>query len=344
MPELQQPLFLLLILPLIILFIVALRRKIPTLMFSNTEAIKKAGATHFSYRRNAPLFLVFIATLLFIVALTGPRKGIDKIKQRTDGIDIMLAIDVSGSMEAIDIPAQYDTSEKLSAAYNSGALKNRMEVAKKELENFVSKRPSDRIGLIAFAGQPFTVCPPTLDHSFLTGHLQMLKAGMFSQTAGGTGLASPIAIAVNSLKKSDAKRRVMVLFTDGSNNVDAAITPLQAAKMASDYKITIYTVGIGSGRVIRKSPFGQPSVQNDQEFDEELMKEIAKNCSGLYLRANDQDDFVEVMNQINTLEKTTIIQSQFTNYNDLFTPLVLAGLILLLLAFLLQNTLSLQIP
>ena len=344
MPELQHPLYLLLFLPLIIVFVISLKRKPATLSFSNIEAMKQAGANPFSWRRQLPNILIFIATGFFIIAMTQPRKGIDKVKQRADGIDIILAIDVSGSMEAIDIPEKLKTTEELTAAFNSGKLKNRMDVAKDELKKFVEKRPSDRIGLIAFAGKPFTICPPTLDHDFLTGHLQMLKAGMFAQTAGGTGLAAPIAIATNNLKTSDAKRRVMVLFTDGSNNVESTITPQQSAQLASDFNIIIYTIGIGSSRVIRNDMFGKPSVQNDREFDDRLMKEIAKLCEGEYIPARDQDAFVRAMDQVNKLEKTTIIQNQFTNYKDLHLPLILVGLLLLLVAFLLQNTYSLRIP
>jgi len=344
MPELQQPLYLLLFVPLIIFFIISLKRKPATLSFSNIEVMKQTGAQLFSWRRQFPNILIFIATSFLIVAMTQPRKGIDKVKQRADGIDIVLAIDVSGSMQAIDIPEKLNTTEELTDAFNSGKLKNRMEVAKDELKKFVKKRPSDRIGLIAFAGKPFTICPPTLDHDFLLGHLQMLKAGMFAQTAGGTGLAAPIAIATNNLKTSDAKRRVLVLFTDGSNNVESTITPQQAAQLASDYNIIIYTIGIGSSRVIVNDLFGQPSVQNDREFDDRLMKEIAKLCEGEYIPAKDQEAFAKAMDQVNKLEKTTIIQNKFTNYKDLYLPLILIGLVLLLLAFFLQQTYCLRIP
>jgi Ca-activated chloride channel family protein len=276
--------------------------------------------------------------------MTQPRKGIDRVKQRADGIDIVLAIDVSGSMQAIDIPDELQTSDQLTEAYQNGKLENRMRVAKEELRKFVNKRPNDRIGLIAFAAKPFTICPPTLDHDFLLGHLQMLKAGMFSRIANGTGLASPIAIATNNLKNSDAKRRVMVLFTDGSNNINTTITPKQAAQLAADYNIIIYTVGIGSSRIIINDMFGNPRVQTDQEFDDQMMKEIAKYCDGIYLKAQDQKAFAKAMEQINKLEKTTIIQNKFTNYKQLHQPLIFSGLILLLLAFLLQQTYCLRIP
>jgi Ca-activated chloride channel family protein len=344
MPELQTPLYLLLFIPLLLVFFISLKRKPATFKFSNIESMKAAGAHPFSWRRQLPNTLLLGATSLFIIAMTQPRKGVDKIKQRADGIDIVLAIDVSGSMQAIDIPDKLQTSDQLTKAYQNGKLENRMQVAKEELRKFVNKRPNDRIGLIAFAGKPFTICPPTLDHDFLLGHLQMLKAGMFSRTAGGTGLASPIAIATNNLKNSDAKRRVMVLFTDGSNNIDTTITPKQAALLAADYKIIIYTVGIGSSRIIINDMFGNPQVQTDQEFDDQMMKEIAKCCDGIYLKAQDQEAFAKAMDQVNKLEKTTIIQNKFTNYKQLHLQFILSGLILLLLAFLLQHTYCLRIP
>ena len=204
-------------------------------------------------------------------------------------------------------------------------------------------RPNDRLGLIAFAGLPFTVCPPTLDHDFLTGHLDILEAGMFSQTAGGTAPASPIAIATNNLKKSDAKRRVMVLFTDGANTVDDVITPAQAAELADDYNVTIYTVGIGSDRALQKGFFGRYQM-GSSDLDEEILKEIAELTDGLYIKAADQDKFKEAMEQINKLEKTTIIQPEFTTYKELFPKFLILALILGALSFLLEHTFCLRIP
>ena len=342
--EFTNPWFFLLFIPLTMTLLIAVKRRPATISFSDAAHLREAGAkSGFSLIRSFPDLCLFLAGAAMITALAGPRKGIGIVKQRAEGIDIILAIDVSGSMEVIDIPEKYKTNEALQRAFNKGLLPNRINVAKRELKEFVKSRPNDRLGLIAFAGLPFTVCPPTLDHDFLTGHLDMLKAGMFSETAGGTALASPIAIATNNLKKSDAKRRVMVLFTDGANTVDDVITPTQAAELANDYNVTIYTVGIGSERALRKGFFGRyEPAQSD--LDESLLKEVAKLTDGLYIKAADEDKFKEAMAQISKLEKTTIIQPEFTTYKSLFPKLIILALILGALSFFLEHTFCLRIP
>ncbi len=344
MPEFTSPWFFLLLIPLTIITIVALRRRPAAILFSDTQSVKESGGkVAFSWLRACPDLLFFVAGLMIVIALAGPRKGIGLVKERTEGIDIMLVLDVSGSMQTIDIPEKYKTGPEIQRAYDKGDLKNRMEVAKRELEHFVKNRPSDRIGLISFAGLPFTVCPPTLDHDYLTGHLQLLKAGMFDRTAGGTGMASPIAIATNSLKASDSKRRVIVLFTDGANNIEDTITPEQAAELAANYNITIYTVGIGSDRaIVIDSFFGARSVKD--EFDEPLLQAIAEKTNGIYMKAADEDRFRDTMEKINKLEKVTIIQPRFTTYKLLFSGFLLAAIILVALAFILEHTVCLRIP
>ncbi len=320
-----------------------MRRKPATILFSSTHNLKKSKAHYFSWRRSLPVFFYFFSGLFLILALTGPKKGVGLIQERSEGIDIILALDVSGSMKSMDIPSKMNSVDEINRALQSGDLKERMDVAKSGLEKFVDARSQDRIGLIAFAGLPFTVCPPTLDHQFLKANLKNLSAGMFSRTAGGTGIASPIAIATNSLKSSTAKRRVMVLFTDGENTVDDIITPIQAADLALNCDITIYTVGIGSNRAIQKGFFGRPEIVNNS-FDRQLLQDIAEKTKGIYLGVEDKDSFAEAMEQINKFEKTTIIQPKFTSYKELYPILLVIAIILLAIGFTLEQTYSLRIP
>jgi len=339
------PWFLLLYIPFIGIIIYALKKKKPTIKIPSIKPFKKAnpvGKLHIS--TGLPFLLYTLATALLILALARPQKGIELLKQKAEGIDIMLAIDLSGSMEAIDVPPEYNKEQEVYEALRKHQLRSRIDIAKDEIRKFIRNRPNDRIGLIAFAPLPYVACPPTLDHVWLEQHLINLHTGIIGD---GTGIAGPIASAVHRLKDSDSKRKVLVLFTDGSNNVDARVTPRQAAKLAKTFDVIIYTVGIGSpsAYIVQNHPFYGKILQAlGSQFDEKLLKDIASISDGKYYTAADSKGLNQVMKQIDKLEKTTKEQPRYIDYSEIGPKLVSIGLIMILIAFALQHTLMLKVP
>lgn len=339
------PWMLLLYLPYAALLLYSLKRRKPSLIMPSVRAFKSANPNgRFHPITALPFLLHAIGIALLIFSAARPQKGIEMLKQRAEGIDIMLAIDLSGSMKAIDVPDTYKSEQEVYDAINKGTLKARIKIAKKEIRRFIEKRPNDRIGLIAFAPLPYVACPPTLDHAWLYRHLDRLEPGVIGNA---TGIAGPIASAVHRLKDSNSKRKVLVLFTDGSNNVNARITPRQAAKLAKTFDVIIYTVGIGSRNsfIVQDHPiFGRSLRQMGGEFDEALLKDIAQHSSGKYYTAADAKGLKNVMKEIDALEKTTKEQPRYVDYRELAPQLVLWGLVLILLAFFLESTVALKIP
>ena len=283
--------------------------------------------------------LTSLALLLLIVALARPRRGDEKLILRNNGIDMIMAIDLSGSMQAYDLPGNITTRSDLVDALENQTLKNRLESAKKELTEFVKKRPNDRIGLIGFADTAYNFAPPTLDHYLLINSLANLTPGIIGD---GTGLASPIASAVKRLEKSPSPRRVLVLFTDGVNTVNNRLTPQQTALLAKEKNIIIYTVGIGGSRSITIINGMVQSYNNS--FDEKTLREIAESTGGKYFPAADQTALKDVMQEINQLEKTNFEQPRYVEYKEYAPLLSAAALILLLLALWSKNTFEKTLP
>lgn len=190
---------------------------------------------------------------------------------------------------------------------------------------------------------PYMACPPTLDHAWLIANLDNLDAGVIGDM---TNIAGPMASAVQRLKDSEAKRKIIVLFTDGSNNVDAKVTPRQAAKLANTFDITVYTVGIGSGfSVIPQETFaGRTFVPVQNDFDEPLLKDIASTSRGKYYRAEDSESMAAAMKEIDALEKTSFEQQTIVNWRELAPGFIVGALFCMLLAFLLENSVMKRIP
>jgi Ca-activated chloride channel homolog len=339
------PWFLLLYLPFIGLVIYALKTRKPTILIPSIKPFRKANpGKKLPLSSGLPFLLTVLAMACMIFALARPQHGIDHMKQKAEGIDIMLAIDLSGSMEAIDVPERYREEKEVYKALQKGVLKSRITIAKAKIREFIEDRPNDRIGLIAFAPLPYVACPPTLDHTWLYAHLDRLKAGVIGDA---TGIAGPIAAAVHRLKTSDSKRKVLVLFTDGSNNIDARVTPRQAAKLAKTFDVIIYTVGIGSRNayVVQKHPFyGKVLRPLGSQFDEKLMKDIAEISDGQYYTAADEKGLKRVMKEIDKLEKTTKEQPRYIDYSDIGPLFVQIALGMILAAFGLGQTFLLRIP
>lgn len=332
-------LFFLLILPLLYYFELYVKKRprisVATIRPFNPNKSKKK---FFGFSR----WLILIGVTFLIIALARPRFGDEKVVIRSMGIDIVLAIDMSGSMQAMDVPRNVTDGQKLLSMVKNKEVINRLEVAKREIKKFIEARPNDRIGLIGFADLAYSFAPPTLDHSWLIDRLEQLTPGMIGDA---TGIASPIGSAVNRLKNSTAKRRVLVLFTDGANTAENRLTPEQTAQLAKEMNVVIHTVGIGSKNAFVFSPeYGNRFLPVEGSFDEELMRNIAKITGGSYFAASDAEGMKEVMSQINSLEKTVIEQPKYMEYKE-YAPIIgLLALIFIFTGFFIENTWKLRLP
>jgi Ca-activated chloride channel family protein len=268
--------------------------------------------------------LRILALAAIIVALARPRNvSVSKKTKTNRGIDIVMAIDVSASMLARDLKP------------------NRLEALKKVAIDFVDRRPNDRIGIVVYAGESFTQTPITSDKAIVKRTIFKLKWG---QLEGGTAIGMGLGSGVNRLKESKAKSKVIILLTDGVNN-SGNIDPRTATELAKELGIKVYTVGIGTNGMAdfpwSKDPrTGQLKFRKQQvEIDEVLLKEIAKETNGKYFRATDNTSLKEIYDEIDKLEKTKIEEFKYYNYQEMYRSLVLVALGLLLLEFLLRNTL-----
>lgn len=342
--QLVNPWFLLLLAPALAALAFAWRRRPPGIRVATLALYRESGGRRTGGAARIPLLLEFLALTLLIGALARPRHGIEEFTQRSRGVDIVLCLDVSGSMRAYDVPETM-TPNQATEAIREERLQNRFNIAKRELRSFVEARSEDRIGLIAFAKVPYVVSPPTLDHDFLLEHLDRLEAGMFGDSA--TGVAGPIASATQRLKDSDAEERVAVLFTDGANNVESKISPRQAARIAETFDVRIHTVGVGSNRafMIARSPWGSQTLRPARsELDTELLKTIAETSRGQFFEARDREGFRAVMQEIDEMETVDFEAPRYVNYKEWFPYMLAAAAALLLAAVLLNNTLLCRAP
>ncbi|MFC1548749.1 VWA domain-containing protein [Candidatus Omnitrophota bacterium] len=299
--------------------------------FSNQEllkGIKPSLKLKFSrkliYVRAACLFLL-------IIALARPQSAIEETKVYVEGIDIVLAVDVSSSMRAMDFEIK-------------GRRVDRLEVVKKAVRDFIKKRPNDKIGLVAFAQYAYTVCPLTLDHDWLEKNIERVKIGMMED---GTAIGSAISAALNRLKDTPTKEKIVILLTDGRNNA-GRIPPLVAAEAANALEVKIYTIGAGTKGLAPypvKDMFGNMVLRPIEiEIDEKLLKEIASMTDGMYFRATNTRSLENVYNEIDKLETTPIEETGYNIYKELFGYFLIPGLFLLLLEVILSNTVLRRIP
>ena len=329
-------LFALLLLPLFWYYLKYVKRA-PSVVIPSTAVFRKSAAGKMLGVAN---WCYLLALLLLIVGLARPRSGDEKVLVRSKGIDIVLALDMSGSMQAMDVPRNITSADALAKAINSGELKNRLETAKDEIRKFILARPNDRIGLIGFADLAYSFSPPTLDHAWLLERLRTLEPG---QLGDATGIASAVSSGVRRLKNSDAPRRVLVLFTDGANTAENRLTPEQSANLAKEFNCIIHTVGIGSDNAyVLAQGYGFQKVQGS--FDEKLLSSIASVTGGTYFHAADKAGMEKVMKEINALEKTNIEQPKFVEYKEYAPVLALAGALLLLCGFVWENLIRVRIP
>lgn len=288
----------------------------PALLFSSTSLI----ATLAKGRKARPAALLLILRLavftLLICAAARPQQGNTTSEIQASGIDILLAVDVSGSMEAMDF------------TLNDRPV-NRLEVVKKVVDEFIEQRPNDRIGLVAFGGRPYLVCPLTLDHSWLRKRLESLSIGMVED---GTAIGSAIGSGINRLRDQDSKSRILILLTDGMNN-SGRIPPLVAAEAAETMAIKVYTIGAGTrgeAPMPMTDPFGRRQVRMARvDIDEKTLAAVAEKTGAQYFRATDTTSLTRIYDEINRMETTTRTITKFENYRELFPYLVLAALGLL---------------
>ena len=302
---------LLLLIPVIGWDIDELRKADASIQIGDTRILQEQPKSLRVRLLHLPFILRVAAITLLSLALARPQLTNRWSSESTEGIDIMMALDISGTMLAEDLKP------------------NRLEAAKQVASDFVLARPNDQIGLVVFAGESFTQCPLTIDHAVLVNLFQSVEYGMIEDgTAIGLGLAN----AVNRMKDSQTKSKVIILLTDGSNN-RGDIDPQTAAEIAKTFGIRVYTVGVGSygqARVPVQTPIGTQYITMDSEFDETTLQRIAQTTGGQYFRATDNSSLKKIYEQIDQLEKTKLRVREYSKHTENFAPFLYAALLCLL--------------
>jgi len=319
-------LFLLLIIPaLIAWYFVRSKRNHADIQVSSSEGFegKKRPFRIVLYHSLYALRLLVIT--LGILALARPQTSLSRQDITVEGIDLVIALDISGSMLAMDFRP------------------DRLEASKSVAMEFINGRPNDRIGLVVFSGESFTQCPLTIDHSVLNNLFTDIKSGMIDD---GTALGDGLATAVSRLKESKAISKVIILLTDGVNNM-GSIDPLSAAEIAKLYGIRIYTIGVGSMGMAPypvQTPFGITTQNMEVKIDEPLLKEISRMTDGKYFRATSNAKLREIYQEIDKMEKSKIDVTEFKRKKDEYIPLILLALALFGLEMLLRYSVLRNIP
>lgn len=292
------------------------------------STIKGIGENHITYKhilRHVVFALRIITIALIIIAIARPQSTLSWKNQESEGIDIVLALDISSSMLARDFDP------------------DRLEAAKDLAIQFIAGRKNDRMGLVVFSGESFTQCPLTTDHSVLINLFRDIQSGMIED---GTAIGMGLATSVNRLKDSDSKSKVIILLTDGVNN-QGAIAPATAAELAQTFGIRVYTIGVGTQGMAPypvQTPFGTQLRNMQVEIDEETLQEIAESTGGEYFRATNNEKLRQIYEQIDQLEKSKIEVKEFSQKDEEFLGFVFFAALLLLTDMILRNTLLRQIP
>jgi Ca-activated chloride channel family protein len=296
-----------------------------SLRLSSSEGFQKAPRTYKIYLRHLPFVLRMIAVALVIIVLARPQTTDNWNTATTEGIDIVLTMDISTSMLAEDLKP------------------NRVEASKEVAMAFINGRPTDNIGLVVFAGESFTQCPLTTDHAVLLNLLKDIRCGMIED---GTAIGHGLATAVNRLKDSPAKSKVIILLTDGTNT-RGEIAPVTAGEIAKSYNIRVYTVGVGSKGVAPypyQTPFGIQYQNIPMEIDEATLTRIAQITGGLYFRATNTSALKEIYQEIDQLEKTKINVQEYSKKHEEYRRFAFWAFLLFFLELLLRYTLLKNIP
>jgi Ca-activated chloride channel family protein len=319
-------LYLLIILPFLgLYFWYKHRRDHAEIQISNTESFRKSKGSIKQYLYYLLYVLRAVAIGLLIVALARPQSTSSKQNVTIEGIDIVMALDVSGSMLAMDLKP------------------DRLEAAKEVASEFIAGRPNDRFGLVIFSGEAFTQVPLTTDHSVLLNMFKDVKSGMIED---GTAIGDGLATSVNRLKDSKAVSKVIILLTDGVNNM-GSVDPLSAAEIAKMYGIRIYTIGVGTMGMAPypvQTPFGMDIRNVEVKIDEDLLQKVAEMTDGRYFRATSNEKLREIYHEIDQLEKSKIDVTEFKKKTEEFFPIAFLAFVLVALEVLLRLTIFRTAP
>ncbi|MGE5086861.1 MAG: vWA domain-containing protein [Bacillota bacterium] len=326
-----------LLLPLVLILAWTLwnkKAKTPTLQFGSIQVLKTITPSVRTRLLNLPMFLKALAIVFAVMALARPQEMNTKIKKNVEGIDIVIALDISDSMLIEDMKPL-----------------NRLEAAKDTIKRFIEGRSSDRIGLVIFAGESFTLVPPTLDYQLILSRVEEITTAASAKIKDGTALGVALANAAGRLKDSQAKSRVVIFMTDGENN-SGTIDPETGLEIAKGYGIKIYSIGIGKDGPTRipiytRDIFGQ-KVKTYQPFDstvnEDLLSRMAKETGGKYYRASKEDSLRAIFKDIDSLEKTKIDVNKFTNYTEKYPPYLVLAIVFYLAGLLLGRSWLRRVP
>ena len=293
-----------------------------SLIFSDISVFKKTGTGMGKVKRYISLGIAVTAIIYLILAMARPQSGKQYRSRSTYGIDIILALDISSSMAALDFHPL-----------------TRFEAAKEVVQDFISNRTSDRIGLVVFAAQSFTLCPLTLDYNILSS---FLENAWESRIDDGTAIGLSVATSINRLRNSDAKSKIIILLTDGMNN-RGNIDPLTAARMAKTLGIRIYTIGVETeGRAPMNLQGG--IIWTETHIDEASLKEVAQISGGKYYRATNTGELKGIYDEIGKLETTKINYNEWVEYDEMYNGFLRAGLFLIILSFLFDKTFLRRLP
>ncbi|MCL5098985.1 MAG: VWA domain-containing protein [Candidatus Omnitrophica bacterium] len=303
----------------------------PAFLYSSVQLVK--GITTITRSQAGKLLpkMRWLALSLFIIALARPQFGEGHAKLTASGIDIVVALDLSGSMASEDFELK-------------GQRVNRLDIAKEVLEKFIESRVSDRIGLVAFAGRAYIAAPLTLDHDFLRQNLERLRLGTIEDS---TAIGSALSAALNRLRDIPAKSKIVILMTDGQNNA-GQVPPLTAADAAQALGVRVYTIGVGTRGT---APYPQIDMFGRKvyipvqvDIDEDTLRQIAQRTGGKYYRADNAGTLHAIYNEIGRMEKTEVAVNKYLNYRDVFEWLVLPGMVLLLLEIIFSHTVWRKLP
>ena len=324
----EDPWFLILF--LIIPYLVWKRKEQATISYSSLEILQNIRAIQVGFLSTIPLVLRLFAISLFIMALARPQEGHKRTEILSMGVDIMLALDTSGSMKALDF-IQNDKRD------------TRLTMVKDVVSKFIENRTNDRMGMVVFGSEAYTQCPLTLDQNILQSFLRKLDIGMAGDS---TAIGSAIGIAVKRLKDLKSDSKLIILLTDGRNNA-GNLAPLQAAQTAKAFGIKIHTIGVGTrGKApfLVNSIFGQRYVYQEVDIDEVTLKEISKITGGQYFRATDLESLKLIYKKIDQMEKSEVKIFDHSEYTELFHYFLIPAILILFLEVTLSNTLFRRLP
>jgi Ca-activated chloride channel family protein len=307
------------------------RQNRPSLSLSGLDAVRGIPGSPFIHTRHGVITLKYAALFLMIVAMARPQWGTERMNVSSQGINVVLALDLSGSMAALDFK-------------KDGKIVNRLEAVKGVVRDFIAKREGDRIGLVVFGTNAFTQVPLTRDYNTISFVLDKLGIG---DAGDSTAIGDAIGISVKRLADIESKSNVIILLTDGQSNA-GELSPDIAADVAAQKKVKIYTIGVGTrGKapfLVHDPIFGDRYVYQTVSIDEDTLKSIAEKTGGMYFRAEDTKGLADIYNTIDRMEKTEVKVQTFSEYREFYMSLLIPAFLILVFAVVLENTRYLRIP